>query len=386
MPILSGRLRVPSAILLILFGFAAGPHIMGLVHDDAIVAFISEIGFILLMFMAGLEIDFRDMGRRGPTQLIIMVLISGGVFGLAFLCSYLLGLQPIFGLALGATSVGLPLAILAETRQLRTPLGQTLVLVGSIGEFLTVIGLTVFYFSARYGLSSALLVALGKLLAVLLCAAFVLRTLAAVAWWWPERFTRIGREQSTSEIGVRAALFLMMALSMMALFAGVESIVGAFIAGAFISFSFRGKHAVEEKLAVMGHGLFIPMFFMVVGLRFDPSAVTASSLRLAGVLLAAALVVKLIPGLGLVATGLRLRNAVGASVLLSAPLTLVVAIASIGLDLSQETPENVVLDKNGAGALIILAVAAGIVFPVFFRLLCPRPSSEGDGDGRVIEL
>ncbi|MBN2718185.1 MAG: cation:proton antiporter [Deltaproteobacteria bacterium] len=380
MPVLSGRFRVPSAILLILFGFATGPHIVGFIHDDTIVAFLSEIGFILLMFLAGLEIDFRDMRRRGPIQLLLIAGISGAIFGLAFLCAHLLGLRPIFGLALGATSVGLPLAILAETRQLRTPLGQTLVLAGSIGEFLTVLGITIFYFSTRYGLSLALIVGVSKLLAVLLCAAVVLRTLTAVAWWWPERLVRIGREQSTSEIGVRAALFLMMMLSMMALIAGIEAIVGAFIAGAFISFSFRGKRAVEEKLAVMGHGLFIPIFFIVVGLRFDPSTISASSLKLAGVLLAAALVVKLIPGLGLIATGLRFRNAAGASVLLSAPLTLVVAIASIGLDLSRDNPERVVLDKNGAGALIILAVAAGIVFPVLFRLLCPRPSSQDSND------
>jgi len=380
MPILSGRLRVPSAILLILFGFVVGPHAAGLVHDDAIVGFLSEIGFIVLMFMAGLEIDFGEIGRKGPKPLVLMAIICGAIFGLAFLVAHLMGLQPIFGLALGATSVGLPLAILNETRLLRTPLGQTVVLVGSLGEFLTVIGMTLFYFASRYGMSMELFVGLGKLVAVLVAAGLTLRTLTAAAWWWPNRLTRIGREHGGAEIGVRAALLLMMAFSMMALLAGVEAIVGAFIAGAVIAFVFRGKHVLEEKLAVVGHGLFIPIFFIVVGVRFDPAAVTWSSLQLAGMLLVAAFAVKLLPGLGLLATGLGLRDTLGTSLLLSAPLTLVVAIASIGVDLGRHGNGHEVLDGAGEGALIVLAVASGVVYPVIFRLLCARRESGGRGE------
>lgn len=377
-PMLSGRLGLPSAILLILFGFGVGPNALDLVADDKVTAFLSEVGFIVLMFMAGLEIDFHEIGRRGRSSILMMLVICLLIFALAFLAAVLLGLSPIFALALGATSVGLPLAILNETGQLRTELGQTVVLVGSLGEFLTVIGMTLFYFASRYGFSMELVVGLGKLLGVLLAAGLTLKTMMAAAWWWPRRLRRLNRRLGSAELGVRAALLLMMAFSMMALIAGVEAIVGAFIAGAVISFVFRGKHVLEEKLAVVGHGLFVPIFFIVVGVRFRPEAITDESLQTAGLLLVAALLVKLLPSLGLLKLGLGLRDTAGTALLLSAPLTLVVAIAALGLDLSRaQPPGQQVLDASGESALIVLAVASGILFPVLFRVLfaarSPKP-------------
>jgi len=378
MPVLSGRLRVPSAILLIFYGILVGPHVLGLVHDDAVVGFLSEVGFMVLMFMAGLEIDFREIARRGRWPLLLMVLICFAVFALAFVASNMLGLSPIFGIALGAVSVGLPLAILNETGMLRSPLGQTVVLLGSLGEFLTVVGMTVFYFAARYGLSVQLFFGLGKLVVVLALAALALRTLMACAWWWPEWLTKLSLEHKSAQIGVRAALVLMMAFSLMAMLAGVEAIVGAFIAGAVIAFVFRGKEALEHKLSVVGHGLFVPIFFVVVGARFDPATVTVPSLALAGQLLVAALLVKLLPCLALARMGLGLRDVLGTGLLLSAPLTLVVAIAAIGVSLAEHQPEGAtpVLTADGQGALLILAVASGVLFPVIFRLITPSKKSE----------
>lgn len=378
MPILSGRLRVPSAILLILYGFAAGPVGLAAVHDDRVVGFLSEVGFIILMFMAGLEIDFGEIARRGVRPLLLMLAVCLGTMGLAFLGAHLLGLPPIYGLALAAMSVGMPLAILNETGLLRSPLGQTVVLVGSIGEFLTIVGMTLYYFLSLYGLSLELVLGLGKLVGVLLVSAFTLRTLMAAAWWWPGLLTRIGRDHGGAQIGLRAALLLMMAFSMMALLAGVEAIVGAFTAGAVIAFVFRGKHVLEEKLAVVGHGLFVPIFFIVVGVRFDPSAVSWQSLALAGELLLAAFLVKGIPSLLLLGTGLGLRDTLATALLLSAPLTLVVAIAAIGLELGHASGRHV-LGHGGAGALVVLAVASGVVYPVLFRLVAGRPAARRRG-------
>ena len=67
MPVLSGRIRVPSAVLLIGFGIAVGPELSGLVPDSPVVLFLYEVGFIVLMFLAGLEIDFNQI--RGSVSL-----------------------------------------------------------------------------------------------------------------------------------------------------------------------------------------------------------------------------------------------------------------------------------------------------------------------------
>ena len=215
-PILANRLRLPSAVLLIAFGLAVGPKALNLLADTEVVSFLSEVGFILLMFLAGLEIDFNGIRRRGRRALLVMLAICLVIFGISFAAAWLLGLHPIFGLALGATSVGLPLAVLKEMGRLRSPLGQQILLLGSVGEFLTVLGMTLFYFGMRYGLSWQLALGLGKLVGVLLVAGLSLRVGTAWAWWRPNRFSNLVAEHEGSEIGVRASLLVMMAFSSLA--------------------------------------------------------------------------------------------------------------------------------------------------------------------------
>jgi Kef-type K+ transport system membrane component KefB len=225
-----------------------------------------------------------------------------------------------------------------------------------------VIGMTLFYYASRFGFSLELLWGLGKLAGVLLISGLALRALTATAWWHPFSFSKLVKADEESEIGVRAALLTMMLFSMLAIAAGLESIVGAFVAGALIAFVLRGKEVLEEKLAVVGHGLFVPIFFIVVGLRFDPGAITVEGLGLFGLLLLAVFTVRLLPGLALLRTGLSVRGMFSAVSLLSAPLTLMVAIAALGLQLGALQPE-------GQSTLILLALGTGVVFPVIFRLI-----------------
>ena len=361
-PLLSGLVHVPSSVLLILLGVLVGPHALGIVGVNEVPLFLAEVGFIVLMFLAGLEIDFNQIRHRGLGSLLLMTGICVGIGAVAVIAVLLLGLAPAHALALGAMSVGLPLAILKEGGGVRGRLGQTIILVGSVGELLTIIGMTLYYFLARYGVSIELVTGLARMLAVFILAGLVLRTLAAAAWWWPDRFAKMVAEEDGSELGVRASLLLMVVFSTVALLADVESIVGAFMAGAVIAFVLRGKRVLEEKLSVVGHGFFVPIFFLMVGVKFEPTVVTGEALGFALELLALSFVVKMLPGFFLLREGLSLRETVSASVLLSAPLTLVVAIAGVGEEVGA-------LDQTGTGTLVLLAILSGVVFPVVFRLI-----------------
>lgn len=367
MPVLSVRIHVPAAVLLIGYGLLAGPHLLGWVTDREVVGFLYEVGFIVLMFLAGMEIDFNGLRKRGRGALLLFSGICLAIFSLAFLAAAMLRLHPLFGLALGATSVGLPLAVLKETGRLRSRMGQEIILLGSVGEFLTLGGMTIFYYASRYGFSLELIWGLGKLAGVLLFAGLALHALTALAWWHPFQFSKLVQADEGSEIGVRAALLIMMLFSVLAIAAGLESIIGAFMAGALIAFVLRGKEVLEEKLTVVGHGLFVPIFFVVVGLRFDPGVITVKALGLFGLLMLAVFLARLLPCLALLRSGLSWRGMLSSAILLSAPLTLMVAIASLGFGLE-------VLDREGKSTLILLALGTGAVFPVIFRLVQIRRS------------
>jgi Kef-type K+ transport system membrane component KefB len=349
-------------VLLVAYGVLIGPRMSGLVQDERVVQFLYEVGFLVLMFLAGMEIDFNALRARGIRALLEMILVCLAIFGLAFGAAWLAGLSTLHGLALGATSVGLPLAILKETGRLRSPLGQSVVLLASVGEFLTVLGMTLFYFGSRLGLSLELVIGLAKLLGVLALAAVSLRALMAAAWWRPESFSALVAEREGSEIGVRTALVLMMVFVALSIAAGVETIVGAFLAGALLAFVLRGKEVLERKLTVVGHGLFIPLFFIIVGMRFDPFSVRGEHLSLAGLMLVMAFVVRLVPSLWLWFRGTPLRQMLATASLLSAPLTLIVAIAAIGAELSEA-------GLKSQQTLIVLALASGVVFPILFRVI-----------------
>jgi Kef-type K+ transport system membrane component KefB len=144
--------------------------------------------------------------------------------------------------------------------------------------------------------------------------------------------------------------------------AGVEPILGAFIGGSLVGFVLRQKHALEAKIAALGNGLFIPIFFIVVGLRFEASALdrraVLSALGLAGL----AGLAKILPSLALARRGTKLRDRLAAGCLLSAPLTLVVAIGSIGRRLE-------LIGAREQASIVLVAMVVSIVFPIVFRLL-----------------
>ena len=366
MPLLSGRLRVPSAVLLILFGIVVGPHAADWVHEGEVVEFLYEIGFIVLMFLAGLEIDVNGLRKRGRAVLVLVFAICATVFGSALVVAYILGLSMVFGLALGAVSVGLPLAVLKETGALRTRLGQMVILLGSVGELLTLVGMTLLILGLEHGFSIELVTGLARLIGVLAFAGVSLRLLMAIAWWRPVPFSRFVDEDDGSEIGVRTALVMMVLFSTVAVLAGVESIVGAFLAGALTAFVLRGKEVLEEKLAVVGHGLFVPVFFIIVGLQFDVSALSWASLGMAAGLLLVVFAVRFLPSLVLTRQGLSAREAVGTACLLSAPLTLMVAIGALGVGVGAITSAE-------ETTIVVLAMGTGLIFPILFRLLA-RPT------------
>ena len=375
MPLLAARLRIPAPVLLILYGVLIGPHGLNMVHNSPVEGFLSELGFILLMFLAGLEIDFNGLRLRGPRTIAVLGVVSAMVVGLSMLAAWRMGMPVIQGLALGAISVGMPLALLKDSGHLRTGPGQNILLLGSIGEFLTVIAMTLVDLGLRHGATLAFLGGCLQLMGFLAVAGLVLRLLVALAWWRPETFGGLVREHA-SELGVRASLFAMAAFSVIAMMAGVEPIVGAFLAGTLIAFVLRGKEVLEEKLSVVGHGLFIPIFFVGVGLRFDPNVITGPNLQLAAILLVVVFTFRLVPSLLLVGIGLRWNEIVASSALLSCPLTLMVAIATLGAEVG-------VLDETQKGTMVLLAIASGVLFPLVFRWLARSWPREPEGRGRI---
>jgi Kef-type K+ transport system membrane component KefB len=362
-PLVSGRFGVPAAVGEILFGVAVGPAVLGLLVPSPFTAFLAEFGFAFLMFLAGLELDFTRIERQGARGVLRALAVAVLVNVAALLLTLALGLPPFLFVAFGAVSVGILLVTLAETGRRRTAAGQALILAGSVGEFLTIVLLTGFAFYHRYGLGGRLVGEMAKLLLILVVAYLALVVLRTLIWWFPRRFARLVATHDPSEVGVRAGMAMMLVFVALASLMGIKSILGAFVAGALFSAVFREKGILETKLSSVGFGFFVPIFFISVGAGFALDAVARVSVLVTLALFAGlSVVAKAVGALPLALAPFGRRDGVGAALLLSTPLTLLVVIARIGSEARLISPTD-------AGALVLLAMVSSVAFPMVYRWL-----------------
>ncbi len=373
-PLVAVRARLPSAVVLIVAGMALGPAALGLVKDTPTVGFLSQFGFLILMFIAGMEIDFEALRQAGRRALVSPLVACIGIGALAIALGHYKHLGPIETLAIGAMSIGMPLAVLQETGLTKEAVGRYVLLTASIGEFLCIVVITGLEIAGSEGGPAHVAGKVLKIVVLFVLSMVAVRWARALVWWRPEPFSRLVEHHDVAELGVRVGLALMLGFVFMATIFGVEPILGAFIAGALVAFVLRQKHALEAKIAAVGHGFFIPIFFVVVGVRFDPSVLDLSALREALVLALLACVSKLVPSVLFSWRELGLVSRVAAGSLLSAPLTLVVALAAIGAELEM-------IDARKQATLVLMGMLVSVALPVLFKILVARKPSDGGSAG-----
>ena len=358
------RVRLPSVVLEIVAGIVLGPSLLGVVEVDASVAVIATLGLAFVLFLAGLEIEFDAL--RGP---LLRLASIGFVLSLAIALAVALGLKAaglvetplLVTIILCATSLGVLIPVLKDAGEISTMFGQLIVAAGSIADFGAIILLSIF-FSGEGGTGSTLLL-LGELFA--LSAAVFLLVRGA------ERSMRIRADlmrlqDTTAQIRVRAAFVLLIGFAAVAESLGLEAILGAFIAGAIVSLVDRDQQMTHpdfrHKLEAAGFGLFIPVFFVASGVRFDLDALTASAsnLLMVPIFLAALLAARGLPALVYRRTIGPQRTLV-AGLLQATSLPFIVAATGIGIELDLiDAAESAAL--VGAGLLsVLLFPLAGIV-------------------------
>ena len=382
LPLLANRFRLPAIVLEIAFGVLIGPDVLGLIvaGDEEPIALLAELGLLLLMFLAGFEVDFDRIERQGMRQLITGVVLFALVSAAAYIGAgvglELGGNQRIFvTLLISAASVGIVIPALRTTRRSSTRLGQTALLSALVAEFLSLIGIIVLGVWVTDGFGLGLL----RIPALFAVTAIVLIVIRRVAWWYPERFERLFSTDDPDEMGMRASLALLFVFVGISLGLGVEGILGAFMAGAVFAFVFRNTGTLEERLGGFAYGFFIPIFFINVGIRFPVRELAEPEvLGTAFGLIGIAIAVKIIPSLMLVLRRFTLRESLAVGVLLAGQLSVIIALAELGEQLDLLTSDL------AAGAILLVAITA-VMSPVVFRILAPplqlpRGNEAGRGD------
>jgi Kef-type K+ transport system membrane component KefB len=365
-PFLARRIRVPSAALEIVYGMLLFNVLLHQRPDWF--ELLRQIGFIYLMFIAGMELDLQAIRRSGKTFWYVLVsLLSLTLTPLLFVS---LG-QPLFlGVAVAMISAGIVIPVLKELGLSRTSLGRDIIGVALTGELLSILVLTLLDAYHKHGLSWHAGLELVKLTLLFGLAMLVLKVLYLLAWWNPERVEKVMESEDPVEEGIRAVVTVAFAGGILAALAGAEPILGSFLAGMIFSHVFKSKRRFEEKVNALGFGFLIPFFVIGVGSQLDPILLTTpQTVTTALFLTAAVLLSNFYPLLLAVPLRLSLLQAVGMSVLLSAPLSMIVVAGTLGQKMG-------IIDSDTAGALILTALLASVLYPSLFRLLCRRLAPE----------
>jgi Kef-type K+ transport system membrane component KefB len=353
------RVRMPSVVLEIVAGIVVGPSVLGWVHVDATIEVISTIGIAFLLFLAGLEIDFARL--RGPVlrrtslgygvSLTIAVIVALGLQGAGLVDTPLL-----VAIAMASTSLGVLIPVLKDAGASDLPLGQLVIASGSIADFGAIILLSLLF--SGEGSTGSTLLLIGALLALAGVALFVVRGAEHSA---RIRADLLRLQDTTAQIRVRGAMVLLVAFAAIAQNLGLEVILGAFAAGAVLTVADGDRvmthPAFRRKLEAMGFGLFIPVFFVTTGVRYDLGALagSASSIVMVPIFLAALLAVRGVPAL-LYRGILDRRQVVAAALMQATTLPFVVAATAIGLELG-------LIDAAGSAALVGAGLLSVVIFP-----------------------
>jgi len=369
-PMISRRIRVPTAVGELVYGMLIGPHLLGLIAGDAFIDFMAQLGFAILMFGAGMEIDFAPIRKRGSKLLGTALIWTAVAIAAATGAAMIFGIDRWLMLAVCSVSIGLASVILKERDLLGEPLGQAILASGLIGESVSILILTVFYIYSSLGFSPEFFRSLTHFAGIFLLAYLLMRFFRFIIWWTPKKIAPFLESEDPMELGVRLAVALLFIFLAAATFLGVEAILGAFIAGALFGFIFQEREVVADKINAIGHGFFIPFFFIVVGSHFEIGhSFHLLSSDLFYKLLLISIGVKLIPSLLYYRVNLNLREITASGFLLAAPLTLTVAVAEIGGSLGE-------IDGETQGMLILVAVINGLLCPFLARFFISDKKNE----------
>jgi len=358
-PFIARRLRIPSAALEIIFGLLLFNFVIDTRPDWFL--FVQELGFIYLMFIAGMELNLTQIRLSGKSLWYVSIsLLSFSVTPLLFL---LIGQSYFLGLAVAMISAGIVIPVLKELQLDQTPLGRDIIGVALTGELLSILVLTLLDAYHLHGFTLSALFRLFWLTALFAGALVVLKLLYLAAWWHPERVEKVMESEDPVEEGIRMVVTVAFAGGLLAILAGVEPILGSFLAGLIFSVVFKHKGSFEEKVNAVGFGFLVPFFFVGVGASLDIKLLTSpTTVGLATLLTLMVLVSNLYPIILARPLQLSMREAAGMSVLLSAPLSMIVVAGTLGQKMGLISPET-------TGALVLTGLLASIIYPSLFRVL-----------------
>lgn len=369
-------IRIPIVVGEILVGVVVGKSGFNIIHNSQWLEFLQFFGLAYLMFVSGLELDFKALQSRSSehisgfraffTKPLVFALISCALtFAMAVVLSawlhqhHFIRSPLMVALILTTTSLTVVVPVLKEYELLDDTFGQLLMAAAMFADFVTMLLISVAAALFQGGLSPKIFLV------------FVLIFVLLLVYRLFRRFSKYkalnNLAHGTAQLGIRASMALMIIFIVLSQTLGVQVILGTFLAGILVGMvNEQGKTDIFNKLDAIGFGFLIPIFFIMVGVQFDIRSLLTDPKALA-LLPLLFVAVYLFKGLPILLLRLRhpWRLTLSGAALLTTQMSVTVAAAAVGLKIGAITPG---VDT----AIILVAMLTSIISPVIFGKLLPR--------------
>lgn len=367
--IFTKRFELPQVVGALIAGLLLGPAVLGVISGSPFMDQVSELGVIVLMFVAGLETDIEELKRSGKASFVIA--LFGVLVPLGF--GYLLAsffnvdenalLQNLFiGVILTATSVSITVETLKEMGKLSTKSGNAILGAALIDDILGIIALTLITSVSDSSVKISVVM-------IKIVAFFIISAILGI-------FLHKGFEKWFSLYGWDRKRYAVLSFAFCLLFAyaaehlfGVADITGAFFAGLVISNTKRVTYIIS-RFEILSYMFLSPIFFANIGLKVVLPPMTPEIILFSVLLIIVAILTKIVGcGLGAKVTGFSGKDSlcVGVGMISRGEVALIVASKGVALGL---------MNESYYAPIIITVVVTTVITPILLKFVYKDTPSE----------
>lgn len=367
--LISERVHMPQVVGALVAGIVLGPSMLGLVQETDFLHKTSEIGVILLMFMAGLDTDLEELKKTGFSSLVIAligVLVPLGAGTILYLGYFpdlgdpLHAYKALFvGVVLTATSVSITVETLREMGRLRGKVGTAILGAAIIDDILGILVLTFVTAMTDPTVNPHfVLVRIVTFFAILCAVGCVMHHL----------FLTVNKEwHNHRRIAIYALSFCLILSFTAEHYFGIADITGAYFAGLILCNIMEARTYINKKMNILAYMVFSPIFFASMGIKTELRGLTGSLLIFAVLLLVIAIMTKVIGcGLGAKMTGFSWPES------LSIGLGMV-SRGEVALIVAQKGAQAGLINSEIFPPIVLMVIITTLITPILLKLFMRDP-------------
>jgi len=324
-PLLSKLLRIPTIPIEIIMGSIAVS--LGLISSNYIFNLVAELGFLYLMFLAGLEINLKALFKVPVSIIKKAFMYTLLLYVLSIILALYLDLSNIFIVTLPLISIGLLAALKKEYGDVKWL--SLAITVGLIGEIASIFVLTTVSAGLEFGLTFEFYKTLAVLGSIFIAMIFIYKLFHNLIWWYPELKRKLMPEVDTQEQDIRLSMAIFFMMIALMLYLHLEVALGTFIAGVFIATFFEHNKELPHKLEHFGFGWLVPIFFIWIGTSFELKSLFVDNLINTALLITFAMILIRVISSSLFINDIGLKSSFLLALSHSQPLTLLIAVATL---------------------------------------------------------